>query len=229
MPPHNDVDAFHAALRSSRRILALCGAGLSASSGLPTFRGAGGLWRNYDATSLATMRAFRTDPGLVWLFYAYRRHMSLKANPNDGHRALSALAKTEGTEFMCLTQNVDNLSQRAGHPEEKLLSLHGSLFDVKCASSTCSWVQRGNFDDPFCPALQPASIDMPNNEPNPLLDPYHRIKHVQEEDLPTCPECQKGLQRPGVVWFGESLESSVISKADQFLASGPIVSSISKS
>lgn len=105
---HNDIEAFHAVLRSSRRILALCGAGLSASSGLPTFRGAGGLWRNFDATNLATPRAFAMDPGLVWLFYGYRRHMCLKAKPNDAHKALAALAR-EMPNFLCLTQNVDSM------------------------------------------------------------------------------------------------------------------------
>lgn len=107
MPPHNDVEAFHEVLRSSRRIMALCGAGLSASSGMPTFRGAGGLWRNYDATQLATMEAFETDPGLVWLFYGYRRHMSLKARPNPAHYALAQLAR-QNKDFLCLTQNVDS-------------------------------------------------------------------------------------------------------------------------
>lgn len=107
MAPHNDVEAFQEVLRSSTRILALCGAGLSASSGLPTFRGAGGLWRNYDATQLATMNAFRNDPGLVWLFYAYRRHMALSVEPNPAHYALAALAR-ERKGFICLTQNVDS-------------------------------------------------------------------------------------------------------------------------
>lgn len=107
MPTYNDVEAFHEVLRSSRRILALCGAGLSASSGLPTFRGAGGYWRSHDATKLATMQAFTTDPGLVWLFYGYRRHLALRAKPNAGHRALAALAKSS-TDFLCLTQNVDS-------------------------------------------------------------------------------------------------------------------------
>jgi NAD-dependent deacetylase sirtuin 5 len=216
---HNDMNEFHKALRGSRRILALCGAGLSASSGLPTFRGAGGLWRNFDATSLATTRAFKADPGLVWLFYGYRRHMSLRAEPNDAHRALAALADNVD-EFLCLTQNVDNLSQRAGHSREKLLPLHGSLFDIKC--NTCDWVQRGNTDDPFCPALAPASEDPEPGKTLPLLDPYHRIKHVSDEDLPKCPKCKKGLQRPGVVWFGEDLDDEVLQTADNFLAKGPV-------
>lgn len=217
--PHNDMNQFHAALRSSRRILALCGAGLSASSGLPTFRGAGGLWRNNDATALATPRAFKTDPGLVWLFYGYRRHMSLTAKPNDAHRALAALAETMD-DFLCLTQNVDNLSQRANHPPEKLLSLHGSLFDIKCID--CDWIQRGNYDDPFCPALAPASEDPEPGSTLKLLDPYHRIKHVTEEELPKCPKCKTGLQRPGVVWFGEPLDEDVLMRADNFLNAGPV-------
>ena len=109
MAPHNDMEAFHEVLRSSRRVLALCGAGLSASSGLPTFRGAGGLWRNHESSKLATMRAFRTDPGLVWLFYGYRRHLALRAEPNVAHRALAALALDESRDFLCLTQNVDSM------------------------------------------------------------------------------------------------------------------------
>lgn len=111
MAPHNDIDAFHEVLRSSRRILALCGAGLSASSGLPTFRGTGGYWRNHDAKQLATMEAFCTDPGLVWLFYGYRRHACLRASPSPAHKALAALAK-QMPDFLCLTQNVDSKRQK---------------------------------------------------------------------------------------------------------------------
>jgi NAD-dependent SIR2 family protein deacetylase len=131
-PDYNSVPAFHAKLARSRRILAVCGAGLSASSGLATFRGAGGLWRNYEATMLASPEAFEADPGLVWMFYAYvgvtdgprerirdmrlttteqRRHMALKAEPNQGHYALAALAK-RNPEFLCISQNVD----RQFHP-----------------------------------------------------------------------------------------------------------------
>lgn len=102
-----DIAAFHAVLRRAKRVLAICGAGLSASSGLPTFRGAGGLWRNYESTALATPQAFARDPGLVWLFYGYRRHMALGVQPNDGHRALAALAARQ-PGFLCLTQNVDS-------------------------------------------------------------------------------------------------------------------------
>jgi NAD+-dependent protein deacetylase sirtuin 5 len=99
---------FEALLSSSTRILALLGAGLSAASGLPTFRGAGGMWKNRAATSLATPNAFEDDPGLVWQFYSYRRHMALEARPNPAHYVLAELARRkEG--FLTLSQNVDGM------------------------------------------------------------------------------------------------------------------------
>ncbi|CAI6020724.1 unnamed protein product [Clonostachys chloroleuca] len=211
--------SFHAALRSSRRVLSLCGAGLSASSGLPTFRGAGGLWRNYDATTLATPEAFQSDPGLVWLFYAYRRHMALRAEPNKAHRYLAALSR-EKPDFLCLTQNVDNLSQRANHNPDMLLPLHGSLFDIKCTN--CDWIQEGNYDDPFCSALSAASVDVPPGETLPLLDPNHQLNPISRDELPKCPACKVGLQRPGVVWFGEKLDDAVLQSADDFVNKEPV-------
>lgn len=106
-PPSTSIAACRELVsRPGARILALCGAGLSAASGLPTFRGAGGLWRNHDPTSLATPEAFAADPGLVWLFYAWRRHMALRARPNRAHYALAALARANA-DFLCLSQNVD--------------------------------------------------------------------------------------------------------------------------
>lgn len=104
--PAADLESFAAHLRSSKRILALLGAGLSASSGLPTFRGAGGLWRTHDAMSLATPEAFSRDPGLVWQFYSYRRHMAMQAQPNNAHYALAELSR-RNKDFMTLSQNVD--------------------------------------------------------------------------------------------------------------------------
>ena len=101
-----DLESFQNHLRYSDRVLALCGAGLSAASGLPTFRGAGGLWRSHDAVSLATPDAFAKDPGLVWQFYSYRRHMALQAQPNLAHYALAELARRK-KGFLTLSQNVD--------------------------------------------------------------------------------------------------------------------------
>lgn len=105
--PHNSLSRFHALLATNPRILAVCGAGLSAPSGLPTFRGAGGLWRTHRAMDLATPEAFEADPGLVWLFYGYRRHVAMGVEPGDGHRALAGMAEKYG-DFLCVSQNVDS-------------------------------------------------------------------------------------------------------------------------
>ena len=112
--PSTDFESFRKHLESSDRILALLGAGLSASSGLPTFRGAGGLWRSHEATMLATPGAFVTDPVLVWQFYSYRRHMALQAKPNKAHYALAELAKKK-ENFLTLSQNVDGKHQPHNH------------------------------------------------------------------------------------------------------------------
>jgi NAD-dependent SIR2 family protein deacetylase len=108
--PEADLKSFTECLQGSTRILALLGAGLSASSGLPTFRGAGGLWRSHQAVSLATPGAFESDPGLVWQFYSYRRHMALQAKPNKAHYALAELARRRNN-FITLTQNIDGGSK----------------------------------------------------------------------------------------------------------------------
>ena len=104
--PAADLKSFQEHLAKSKRILAVLGAGLSASSGLPTFRGAGGLWRTHDATALATPEAFTHDPGLVWQFYNYRRHMALGVKPNKAHYALAELARRKD-DFITVSQNVD--------------------------------------------------------------------------------------------------------------------------
>ena len=108
-----DLQSFTTHLRASDRILALCGAGLSASSGLPTFRGAGGYWRKHDATQLATPGAFEVNPSLVWQFYSYRRHMALNVKPNAAHYALTELARKK-ENFLTLTQNVDGEIDNSG-------------------------------------------------------------------------------------------------------------------
>jgi NAD-dependent SIR2 family protein deacetylase len=95
-------------LNSSRRILALCGAGLSASapSNIPTFNGSGALWKNHKAASLSSIEAFEANPGLVWSYFADRRRLACRAEVNEGHKALAALARKKGG-FVCLTQNID--------------------------------------------------------------------------------------------------------------------------
>ncbi|KAI1313733.1 histidine phosphatase superfamily [Xylaria venustula] len=220
MAPRTSIAEFSKLVNSSSRILALCGAGLSAASGLPTFRGAGGLWRNHESTSLATPEAFEEDPVLVSLFYAWRKHMALQAKPNRGHYALAELAKKK-EDFLCLTQNVDGLSSRAGHPEAQLRLLHGSILDVKCFDE-CGYIERLNLSDPPCPALAPASEDYPPDQTLPLLDPNVPTPKIDIRDLPHCPECKTGLLRPGVVWFGEPLDEAMLKGVNSWVEMGKI-------
>lgn len=231
---NDKIADFHSHLLKSRRICALLGAGLSASSGLPTFRGAGGLWRTHDAISLATPEAFRADPSLVWTFYSYRRHMALNAKPNRAHLALAELAK-RNNNFLTLSQNVDGLSPRAGHPASQLKLLHGSLYDIKCINEKCGYLERDNFTDPIVPALAiPQGGSDPTATPetnidssaavNPLIrgldisDAAHKIPEIPTSSLPKCPKC-KNLLRPGVVWFGEALPEDVLEDVDEFFSS----------
>ncbi|KAK0672019.1 putative NAD-dependent deacetylase [Cercophora samala] len=214
------IPLFHEKLRKSNRILAVCGAGLSAASGLPTFRGAGGLWRNHNAVDLATPEAFDADPGLVWLFYAYRRHMALNVKPNPAHYALAELARKK-PGFRCLSQNVDNLHVRAHHPPSQLSLLHGSLFSLKC--TTCPWTDPYNTADPLCPALAPAAESSPDpTKPLPLLDPSQPLADIKESELPHCPDCKKELVRPGVVWFGEMLDEQMLEDIDEWIEQEPV-------
>ena len=148
--PPEDLASFTEHLQGATHIMALLGAGLSAASGLPTFRGPGGMWRTYDSVSLATPEAFDTDPGLVWQFYSYRRHMALNAKPNRAHIALAELARRR-PGFLTLSQNVDGLSPRAGHPANQLKLLHGSLYDIKCFN--CDYIRQDDFSDPVAPIL----------------------------------------------------------------------------
>uniref|UniRef100_A0A060T570 NAD-dependent protein deacylase n=1 Tax=Blastobotrys adeninivorans TaxID=409370 RepID=A0A060T570_BLAAD len=209
----SDLASFQSALGGARRILALVGAGLSASSGLATFRGSGGLWHGYDATELATLDAFQTDPALVWQFYACRRAQALKAKPNKGHYALAELARRRGpSRFLTLTQNVDGLSTRAGHSPDSLVHLHGDLFTVHCTSFMCTYRGR-NEDNPISPGLAHCTKGMTG---------MTELKHdIPIDALPKCPRC-KGLLRPGVVWFGETLPLSAVDRADDFVISGEV-------
>lgn len=234
--PSTDVASFVQHLQSSKRIVALLGAGLSASSGLPTFRGAGGLWRTYDAIMLATPKAFQSDPGLSWQFYSYRRHMALNAKPNRAHLALAELAR-RNPNFITLSQNVDGLSPRAGHPAAQLKLLHGNLFDVKCwDEDRCGYYRKNDFTDPITPALalpeegegvDPDSKlkDAVQQKKNALLrgadisDTNIKIPALTRDDLPQCPQCQKNLLRPGVVWFGEALPTDVMSDVSEWFGS----------
>lgn len=177
-------------LKKAKRPLALAGAGLSAESGIPTFRDTGGLWKNFSFQDLASPQGFRKNPQLVWEWYAMRRDTVAACRPNPAHHALATLEK-HTPEFWLLTQNVDGLSQRVG--AQRVIELHGSLWRFRC--NHCGQ----EFED----------LEVPMRLDN------------------TCAHCGTKALRPGVVWFGESLDRhhvemarELVSKCDLFFVLG---------
>jgi NAD-dependent deacetylase len=171
------------------RVLVLTGAGVSAQSGIPTFRGKNGYWRNLDPAKLATPEAFARDPKLVWEWYRERRQRIREAQPNAAHRAIAKLAQ-HVSDFLLVTQNVDDLHVRAGLAAEKMVQIHGDIFVTRC--SRCDFSDEGRSGLPEPPSGRA---------------------------VPRCPECD-ALMRPGVVWFGEQLDPDKIDIVERFLARG---------
>ena len=116
-------------LRKAENIAVLTGAGVSAESGVPTFRGRGGLWKKFRAEELATPEAFKRDPILVWKFYDYRRQLISRVHPNKAHEIL-AMWENRFENLTIVTQNIDGLHQRAG--SKKVIELHGNIWEAQC-------------------------------------------------------------------------------------------------
>ena len=181
-----DAAALRARLARAQRLCVLTGAGMSAESGIPTFREAvdaagdgGGLWSHFDPTELASEAGFRAQPGRVWDWYAERRAVVRAAQPNAGHRALAAFAARRPGVLTLVTQNVDDLHQRAGNADA--IRLHGDLL-------------RDRWLDPS--AHGGCALDAaPGSRP------------------PRCVACGNA-RRPDVVWFGEPLPAAAIERAD---------------
>ena len=178
------ADALLSALRAARHVVIFTGAGVSAESGLATFRDAmTGLWSRFDPTRLATPEAFAANPQLVWGWYEWRRMRVRSAQPNAAHRAIAELERKVPRATL-VTQNVDDLHERAGSPAP--LRLHGSLFAPRC------------FD---CGAACGA-----------LADPPAGFEDGKPLAPPRCAACG-GPIRPGVVWFGEALPEGAMRRA----------------
>jgi NAD-dependent deacetylase len=124
-----ELERAKIALRKKARGVVLTGAGVSKESGIPTFRGKNGLWKEFRAQELATPEAFNRNPALVWEFYEFRRALVSRAVPNQAHVALAAL-EARVPHFCLITQNVDGLHARAG--SKNILELHGNLFRTRC-------------------------------------------------------------------------------------------------
>jgi len=116
-------------LKSSKKIVILTGSGVSAESGIPTFRGKDGLWKRFRAEELATPHAFSRDPKLVWEWYNWRREIIASKEPNPAHKVLASWEK-KFPEFHLITQNIDGLHQKAG--SKKVIELHGNIWEVRC-------------------------------------------------------------------------------------------------
>jgi NAD-dependent deacetylase len=188
------------------RVLVITGAGVSAESGIPTFRGEDGYWRNFSAAKLATPEAFERDPKLVWEWYSERRQRISNARPNAGHEAIAKLAR-QADEFLLVTQNVDDLHARAGLANEAMVQIHGNIFVTRCSRCDFSYEGRGG-----------------SPEPPVRLSKGGRLRSIaptsaQNEDIPRCPECA-ALMRPGVVWFGERLPWSELQRVENYLDRG---------
>lgn len=185
-------------VRDADWITVFSGAGMSAESGIATFRDARtGLWETFDPAELATPEAWERDPALVWGWYRWRAREVLAAEPNAGHRALAELGASR--TVMVVTQNVDDLHERAG--SDVVSHLHGSLFAPRC--SVCGTPYDG-------PDAHPSATDPDTEHTETRVTP------------PICPRCG-GDVRPGVVWFGEALPADDWQRADQAFRAGEVV------
>ncbi|XP_073188022.1 NAD-dependent protein deacylase sirtuin-5, mitochondrial isoform X1 [Lepidochelys kempii] len=201
-----DMADFREVFAKAKHIAIITGAGVSAESGVPTFRGLGGYWRKWQAQELATPEAFARNSSRVWEFYHYRRELMLSKQPNPAHVAIAeceARLSKQGRSVVVITQNIDELHRKAG--TKHLLEIHGSLFKTRCTS--CGNVAK-NYKSPICPAL--AGKGAP--------DPEIEDAKIPVENLPRCEEqgCN-GLLRPHVVWFGETLNSDILTEVENEL------------
>lgn len=174
-------------LDATTYLLVLTGAGISAESGIPTFRDAGGLWEGNAVEDVASPQGFARDPLLVWRFYSGRRAAMDGVVPNAGHRALVDVERRLGNRFLLVTQNVDGLHAAAG--SERMIELHGNLM-----RSRCTVCDRAPFEDrtayragvaPMCGVCQRAGRD--------------------------------ALIRPDIVWFGEAIASGALARIETFV------------
>jgi NAD-dependent deacetylase len=211
----NELERARSLVSSASRIVFLTGAGVSAESGVPTFRGPDGLWKKHRPEELATPEAFRRDPRLVWEWYAWRRQRVAPCEPNAAHRSLAEFVRGR-PEARLITQNVDGLHERAAREarpgpgdepadgadglenHERPIALHGSLFGDRC--SRCSY--RAEAGDP--------------------------VDATSEATLPRCPDCG-ALLRPDVVWFGEALDAATITEAFRLAEQAEVLVSVGTS
>jgi NAD-dependent deacetylase len=183
--PPELVDMLRRARQAAWRILVLTGAGISAESGIATFRGKEGYWvvgsRNYMPQELATYRMFQAFPEQVWRWYLYRFGVCRLAEPNAAHRTLVDLEAAYGARFCLVTQNIDGLHRRAGSSIQRTFCIHGDAAWVRCSNQCGLGLQA-----------------LPDINVRDIEDPLT----LHEKQLLTCPKCA-GWLRPHVLWFDE--------------------------
>lgn len=171
-------------------LLVLTGAGVSAESGIPTFRDANGLWENNPIEKVASPQGFADDPILVWTFYSQRRQAARACKPNAGHEAIAAVEKRLGDRFLLATQNVDGLHVQAG--SSRVIEMHGNLHKTRC--SVC---------------------DLP-----PFVDDDLYGKSNMPACGRCNARGKLSLLRPHIVWFGETLDPADLARIDDFIREG---------
>lgn len=180
------LEAFAA---GSGQVTVLTGAGISAESGIPTFRGPEGYWtvgsREYHPQEMATYAMFDQKPQEVWRWYLYRKHVCGAADPNDGHRALAEMERLFEDRFTLITQNVDGLHLRAGSSARRTFQIHGNVFFMRC-SRECSR------------QIYPIPEQLQIRSRNEVL-PDESVAALR------CPACGH-LARPHVLWFDETYD-----------------------
>ena len=204
-------------LDKASRVCILTGAGISAESGIPTFRDKQvGLWEQYRAEDLASVDAFERDPQLVWSWYQWRRQLVQDKSPNPAHLALAKWQQANLQQLTLITQNVDDLHEQAG---STVTHLHGHLWRNRC--SQC--------DTPYATptAPLPSTTDKQSSTSNQQLQ-HSRAAASYDNELINCPHCQ-GYIRPDIVWFGESLPVESWQTAEQAAADCEVFISIGTS
>ena len=188
-PSPRMLKSFITLIRGERgSLVVLTGAGISAESGIPTFRGREGYWvvgsREYQPQEMATHAMFRKNPEAVWAWYLYRRDVCSRAEPNPGHYAVVALEDMFGERFRLVTQNVDGLHLRAGNTRKRTCQIDGNINFARCDDIGCNQRVR----------LLPEGLGMGRSKGSMLT--------VDESACLQCPECG-GWTRPHILWFDE--------------------------
>ncbi len=206
------------------KIVILTGAGISAESGISTFRDSNGLWEQYRIEDVATPEAYQKNPLMVWKFYSMRRLQAAQAQPNPAHKAIVKFAETKKSEIHLVTQNVDVLHQRADEREIiPPLCMHGSLNESRCGHCGIIYFDdHAYFDLKGNYAPQSTILCTPGQKASTQY--LHHYKLNYKDFLPLSPCCNTPL-RPNIVWFGEipfhmAKIDRLLSEADLFISIG---------